>query len=184
MSDWLSRFIRKNSHFSDMQLFANELANNLNSEIKLEWRKKFISGFHLAGYNSAGIPEFWYIRNVEDDSKTITGSYEAREDFLSCHARSFGYNDQNPHSIHRGGQIYRNGDIRSHVAAWEMIDKGFSNFLNDPEFKKLTTSTDYEDWVKFKMKVIAYFYKKYCKVSLIGTPIDTFSITNSPRPGA
>ncbi|MGA8142252.1 MAG: hypothetical protein WB948_16390, partial [Desulfobaccales bacterium] len=33
MSDWLLRFIRKNSSLTNMELFANNLANNLNSEI-------------------------------------------------------------------------------------------------------------------------------------------------------
>jgi hypothetical protein len=179
--NWLSRFIQENSPLSSMKLFANKLAIKLNSDIPQEWRNKYISGFHLAGYNSAGIPEFWFIRNVKDDRKTTTGIYEAREDFLSCHARAFGYDEQNPHLIKMGGQIYRNGDIRAHHVAWEQIDV-FLNLLKEPQFKKVNAVTDYESWVKFKLEVIAYFYKKYCKVSLIGRPIDAFSIIFKTKP--
>jgi hypothetical protein len=179
MSDWLLGFIRRNSHLKNMQIFANELANHLNSDIIPQFRSNYISGFHLAGYNSAGIPEFWYIRNVEDDRRTITGIYECREDFLNGNARAFGYDGLNPNSIRWGGQSYRNGDIRAHHTAWERIDEAFKNLLNEPEFKRLKTIADYEKWVKFKMDVIAYFYKKYCNISLIAKPIDTFSITST-----
>jgi hypothetical protein len=180
MSDWLLRFIRKNSSLTNMELFANELANNLNSDIPPEWRRNYISGFHLSGYNSDGIPEFWFIRNVKDDRKTTTGIYEAREDFLSCDARASGYDGQNPHSIKMGGQIYRNGHIRAHHVAGEKIDV-FFNLLKEPQFKKVNTVTDYEAWVKFKLEVIAYFYKKYCRQSIIGGRIDTFYILAKPN---
>jgi hypothetical protein len=158
-------------------VFANELACNLNKVISPGIRKKYISGFHLAGYNSNGIPEFWFIRNVQDDSKTITGQYEAREDFLSTNARALGYDGENPRSIKNlVAQIYRNGDFRAHVTAWGKIDEGFGSLFKEPGFKKLVSISDYEQWVKFKMEVIAYFYKKYSKVSLIARPIDTFTI--------
>ena len=177
MNDWLLRFIRKNSDNSNMNVFANELACNLNKVISPGIGKKYISGFHLAGYNSNGIPEFWFIRNVQDDSKTITGQYEAREDFLSTNARALGYDGENPHSIKNlVTQIYRNGDFRAHVTAWGKIDEGFGSLFKEPGFKKLVSISDYEQWVKFKMEVIAYFYKKYSKVSLIARPIDTFTI--------
>lgn len=120
---------------------------------------------------------------MEDDRITITGSYQHREDFINAHALALGYDGHNPYSIKPFFvQIYRNGDIRAHVAAWENIDKGFGDLLNEPQFKKLGTVSDYERWVKFKMEVIAYFYKKYCKVSLIARPIDTFSIMPKTNP--
>src|SRR5208337_1995133 len=126
---------------------------------------------------------FWYIRNVGDDRITITGSYQHREDFINRDARALGYDGHNPYSIKPFfGQIYRNGDIRAHAAAWETIDKGFVDLLKEPQFKKVDTILDYEKWVAFKMKVIAYFYKKYCKISIIGTRIDKFSIVPKTNP--
>lgn len=177
ISEWLSSFIRRNAHLDNLQSFANVLANNLDSDIPAKLKQKYISGFHVAGYNTSGIPEFWFVRNVEDDRVTITGKYEAREDFLREHAALLGYDGKDPHSAQTGlVQAYRNGDIRAHVTAWERIDKGFSALLKESEFKDLKTITDYEEWVKFKMEVIAYFYKKYCRVSLVARPIDTIAI--------
>ena len=178
MSDWLLRFIRRKSNLTSLKAFAKVLAKSLNSDIPSNWRKQCISGFHLAGYNSLGLPEFWYVRNVEDDRTTIiTGLYEAREDFLRRDAINLGYDGQNPRSVPTGRvQTYRNGDIRAHVKAWERIDEGFGTLLNEREFKQLKTLSDYKKWVKFKMKVIAYFYKKYCRESIMAKPIDTILI--------
>jgi hypothetical protein len=146
-------------------------------DIPSHLRQQHISGFHLAGYNSAGLPEFWYVRNVKDDRITITGVYEMREDFLRRDARSHGYDGQNPQSAETGlVAAYRNGDIRAHVTAWERIDDGFGALLQERQFKELRTIRDYEQWIKFKMEVIAYFYKNYCRESLVARPIDTFSI--------
>lgn len=177
MSDWLLRFIQRNSNLTSLQAFASALAKSLNADILSKWRQQYISGFHLAGYNTSGLPEFWYVRNVEDDRITITGTYEAREDFLHRDAGALGYDGQNPHSVKTGlVQTYRNGDIRAHVTAWERIDEGFGTLLKERQFKKLRTISEYEQWVKFKMEVVAYFYKKYCRESLVARPIDTFSI--------
>lgn len=140
-------------------------------------KQRYVSGFHIAGCNSSGIPEFWYLRNVKDDRITTPGVYEAREDFLRRDAGALGYDGQNPRSAQTElVQTYRNGDIHAHVTAWERIDEGFGTLFKEPEFKKLGAISEYEQWVKFKMEVIAYFYKKYCRVSLVAKPIDTFSI--------
>lgn len=177
MSDWLVRFIRRNSNLKSLQGFAIALTDSLNKDIPANCRQIYVSGFHVAGYNSSNMPEFWYVRNVKDDRITITGVYEAREDFLRRDATALGYDGQNPRSVQTGlVQIYRNGDIRAHVATWERIDEGLGTLLKEPEFKKLSAISDYEQWVKYKMEVIAYFYKKYCRVSLVARPIDTFSI--------
>jgi hypothetical protein len=177
MRDWLTRFIRKNSKLTDLKSFSNALAYNLNKDIPAKCKKKYISGFHIAGYNSSGLPEFWYVRNVQDDRVTITGTYEAREDFLRKHARDLGYDGKDPRSVQsRRIQIYRNGDIRAHVAAWENIDKSFGKLFIEREFKRPKNIKDLEEWSKFKMELISYFYKKYCKISLVSRPIDSFSI--------
>ncbi len=177
MGDWLRSFIRKKSILTDLKSFASVLANELNTVIPPRLRKKYISGFHIAGYNSSGLPEFWFVRNVKDDRITITGTYEAREDFLSNHVYSLGYDGKNPRSVRSGTvQIYRNGDIRSHVVVWEKLDEVFGRLLHEPEFKNLKTISDFEKWTKFKLELISHFYKNYCKISLIGKPIDSFSI--------
>jgi len=67
--------------------------------------------------------------------------------------------------------------IRAHVVASEALDNSFGKLLNAADFKKVSTAEDYKNWVKFKMQLIARFYRKYCKFSIIGGPVDAFAIT-------
>ena len=178
MSDWILSFIRQHSKLNSLQAFATVLADRLNSDIPHDTRYKYISGFHISGFNELNIPEFWYVRNVKDDRVTLTGSYEPREDFIRRDAPARGYDGHDPSSIECGlVQTYRNGDIRAHVDAWTRIDDAFGRLLEQPEFRKLREVSDYEEWCKFKMEVIAYFYKKFCNISLVARPIDVFSVT-------
>lgn len=182
MGDWLMNFIRRNSHITVIHDFAHTLSDNLNTNVPNNIKNTYISGFHIAGYNSNGIPEFWFVRNVRDDRVTVTGIYEPREDFLRGHAQNVGYNGSNPNSAITGRSfIYRNGDIRSHVDAWNNLDNAFKNLLQHTDFKTLKNITDYENWIRFKFEIISYFYKKYCNQSIIGRPIDTFHIEGFAR---
>jgi hypothetical protein len=42
-----------------------------------------------------------------------------------------------------------------------------------PDFKRPEQP---EDWVRFKFQFVAYFYSKFAKQKIIGTPIDAFSL--------
>lgn len=168
ISEWLKRFISIQSRNpGTLKDFANGLADELNRLVPVPIRKTQISGFHLAGLNKDGVPEFWFIRNIEDDRTTISGMYSAREDFLRRDSKNL---------ITGDFATYRNGDIRGHVAAWERLDEAFFTLLQEPEFRRPKTSNEYGDWVKFKMEVLSYFYKRYCRTPLIGRPIDTLVI--------
>ncbi len=68
--------------------------------------------------------------------------------------------------------VYRNGDIRAHVCAWEAIDKAFGGILSAPDFRMPNTPAEYEEWVRFKMDLIARLYEGFCKRSIIGGPVD------------
>ena len=107
----------------------------------------------------------------------MTNYYSMSEDFLARDAPTKGFNGSSPSVSEPFIWIYRNGDIRAHVVAWERLDGIVSDFLALPDFKKLKSLTDYEEFIKFKMSLIASIYKKYCKASIIGTPIDVFSIS-------
>lgn len=168
ISEWLKGYIVTRSRTpGTLEELAHALTGELNSLVPLHLREKHISGFHLAGINKDGMPEFWFIRNVEDDKTTLTGKYSAREDFITRDA---------PKLITGEFATYRNGDIRGHVAAWELFDQAFMVLLNQKDFRRLKTSNDYADWLKFKMEVLSYFYKKYSRNSVIGSPIDTLVI--------
>jgi hypothetical protein len=163
MDDWLRAFIRSNTS-PTLPEFASALAAQLNSAIPNVTRQECISGFHVAGFDEAAKPEFWFVRNVDDDRTTITGSYAAREDFQRQHAAETG----------QYGWSYRNGDIRVHAAAWEELDKAFIGLMKLPDFRSVSKPEDYAKWVKFKLSVVAHFYKHYSTKPVIGAPIDTF----------
>jgi hypothetical protein len=72
--------------------------------------------------------------------------------------------------------VYRNGDNRAHVCAWEAVDEAFGALLTAPDFGAPRTPPEYERWVEYKMELIAQLYERFCTVSIIGRPVDVFSI--------
>ena len=153
--------------------FASELTESLNVAVPSTWRRKWPSGFHIAGFDSSGRPEFWYVRNVDDDRTTLFSEYRLREDFQSQDAQRLPPQEY---------QSYRNGDIRVYVSAWEKLDLALGLFLTGvPDFKPLQSPSDYLKWVKFKMELLARFYVGFCLRSIIGRPIDAFVVIPSHK---
>lgn len=162
MYQWLSEWCTK-SQSNDMASFADDLARELNRTVPEEIRRSYISGFHISGFGKNNEPEFWFVRNVEDDRTTIKPIYSAREDFKRQHRELL---------IKGQHQIYRNGDIRAHVIAWERLDKALAPLLTFPDFKAITMPEDYGRWTKFKLQIVASFYRRFCHQSIIGSPIE------------
>ncbi len=179
VADWLANFINKNSKINTLKEFANTLGQELGSVIPKETKLKHRLGIHLAGFRKDGLPEFWFLRNSQND--TLLESFNVSEQFLSSAARDMGYDGKNPilPEVFSFIQIFRNGDIRSHAIVEEDLNKIMNNFFSLSDFKKPSSVSDYENFVRFKMKIIADIYAKYCRDSVIGTPIDVFSITPS-----
>jgi len=168
MAIWLQRFVTE-STATTLGDLAHELADGLNATIPARWRQSNVSGFHLCGFAAAARPEFWYVRNCDDTAaQNPTGTYAGREDFQGRDALRLA-----PGAV----MIYRNGDIRPHVLAWEKIDEAFGSLLAAPNFDLPSTPDQYTRWVEFKMDLIAQFYEHFCRVSIIGRPVDGFSIT-------
>lgn len=170
IAEWLQDFLLTNSPWTDLEILASDLASQLNVVVPRTSRETYVSGFHVAGFSSRGVPEFWFVRNVDDDRATLFGEYGAREDFQSRDAAAVGPGEY---------QVYRNGDIRAHVTAWERIDQALGILLNTQDFRALSGPDDYAGWARFKMETIARFYQEYCTQSIIGEPIDAFAITQS-----
>lgn len=168
MADWLMRFIQSARAGETLEAFSARLAAALNSAVPSSLRRSVISGFHIAGFPASGQAEFWYVRNVEDDRQTIFGEYRPREDFQREHARALPPD---------GYQIYRNGDIRAHILAWERIDGSLGALRLAPDFNPPRSSEDYASWLRFKMEIVAMFYERFCRTSIIGGPVDAFAIT-------
>lgn len=168
MAIWLRRFIDASSA-SSLRGFAHDLARELNMVVPAQWRRTCVSGFHVCGFVSRHRPEFWYVRNCDDSAgQRPIGRYSAREDFQRRDAPGLA-----PGQV----MVYRNGDIRAHVLAWQRIDQAFLGLLQQPDFRPLATGGDYVRWVRFKMGVIADMYHRFCRVSIIGRPVDAFSIS-------
>jgi hypothetical protein len=169
MRDWLQVFIRQNSSSSSLADFSQKLTSDLNKVVPMQWHRKSPSGFHMAGFTELGKPEFWFVRNVDDAANSTLGQYETREEFQRRDVLRLKNNET---------QIYRNGDIRAHLAVWEKIDESFGLLLNLNGFSKVRNSKDYKEWVRFKMETIAYFYKKYQRQPIIARPIDVIVISS------
>jgi hypothetical protein len=165
MTDWLGAELRRDRSTSLAQ-FAATLATRLNNAVPAHHRRQHPSGFHVAGFTPKRRAEFWYVRNITDD-RQITGSYEAREDFQGRDA---------PRLPAGEAQIYRNGDLRLHVALWEVLDRALGPLLNHPDFRRVRSMEDYARWVRFKLEVISYVYKEWCRRSIVGRPIDVISV--------
>ncbi len=167
MSVWLEDLFFRIPPSTDPRTVAELLCERLNVDIPLEWRRSDPSGFHVAGLDSDGCAEFWFVRNLDDSGALAHSEYKCREDFKSRDKTALPDN---------AVQIYRNGDIRAHIAAWEQIDDSFGSLLGQESFRALVTTDDYLDWVKFKMELVARFYDRFAVESIIGDPIDAFAI--------
>lgn len=168
MDAWLTEFIEANQAVPTLAELATTLAAALNNEVPAAWRQSDISGFHLAGFTAADKVEFWFVRNVRDDRVTTTGIYEAREDYQREHRPKL-----------KPGEfwIYRNGDLRAHVAAWEKFDEGLGTLFEFPDFRPITTPEQYLAWTRFKFEALCTFYEDFCSRSIIGLPVDAFVVT-------
>jgi hypothetical protein len=167
MSEWLQDLfyeVRPGTSPADV---AALLCERVNLAVPREWRDSEPSGFHVAGLGSDGRAEFWFVRNLNDDGSLTHRAYEVREDFKSR---------DEPVLPANAVQIYRNGDVRAHVVAWEQIDRSLGSLLGQQSFRALTGTADYVDWVKFKMELVAQFYERFAVESIIGAPIDAFAI--------
>ena len=80
MEDWIQDFLYTVEKHESVESVAKRLTVALNIVIPMKLRTER-SGFHLAGFNDGGQPEFWYVRNVDDAGMPTLGQYEAREDF-------------------------------------------------------------------------------------------------------
>ena len=167
MDRWLSDFLDRHTT-GDLAYLAASLAGALNGLPRLDRTQR--SGFQLAGLVGDNRPEFWYIRNVDDDGEPTLGQWEAREDFQARDAAALP-----PGHV----QYYRSGDIQAHVAAWQPLDVAFGQLLTRPGFRLPVGPEPTMQWVQFKMNVVADFYDNFATTSIIGRPVDALAVTET-----
>jgi len=150
LSDWLPVFIRKNSGAQNLGDFSSTLRDELHKIVPSSVLGANASGFHIGGYNAQGIPEFWFLTNIGgmDDFryKDLAPRYsDPSSDFLRRDAVKLGWDGTNPASVASVIQIYRNGDFRAHVAAWEKLDGMLAQLLGFPDFRNPRPRTTWEN---------------------------------------
>lgn len=170
--DYLRDFVRQQHAVRNLTEFAARLADSLNCFVPSSIQRSERSGIHIAGIASRDLPEFWFVRNVDDNGHPALGKYEPREDFLSRDARSQGFDGKDPKTLPSNGRLYRNGDIVSHVLAWEALDDTLGRLLSIPQFLGVRSPEDYAKWIRFKMEVITHFHKRFATALLVGGQID------------
>lgn len=185
LDDWVRLFINRNSKLKNIEEFAHELASQLEKWIPESEMYKQVSGIHIAGFNSDKLPEFWFIRNFKEmegqEYKDFQTNYIVGEQFLLHYGpKDFAFDIKCKCFWKKGILTLRNGDFRAHIIAWEKLDSILEQLLSFKDFRKPVTDEDYEDVVKFKMNIICNLYKKFCTNSIIGTPIDIFTIKPKP----
>ncbi len=184
LSEWLPNFIKGQAGSHGINHFATNLEIELNRVVPASVLRDNASGFHICGYNDQGLPDFWYVSNiggirnfqyVDLDTKYAP----AASHFLDRDARNVaGWDGNDPLTAKKGLHVYRNGDYRAHVAAWELLNVIFAQLLQFPDFKRPHTPHEYGEYVKFKFEIIAYLYKKWAKKNIIARPIDVLVLQN------
>ena len=185
MTDWLRNFIRRAHATRTIRDFALRLRNDLNATIPRSVLSQRASGFHICGYNGEGLPDFWYLTNIGGMDNFQYNRFapeyaEPSRDFLDRDARdSLGWNGTDLTSVRSEIWIYRNGDYRPHSLLWDRLGAFIDGMSQTPNFAALrrTTTENYERIARFKLGVIAHFYRKFGRSQTIGTPIDVFCLS-------
>lgn len=180
---WLPKFIHKSRETTSLMEFANKLREELNKRVPANTLIRYASGFHFAGYNEKGEPDFIHFSNCNWNCEksaydNLRYTYEApASDYLNRDAMHYlGYDGNDPASLKKmsAKTIYRNGDIKIHEAAWESLDQVFHKISKFPDFAKVTKlkGKALEEYIKFKLKFIGDIYNRYADTKWVGGPFD------------
>lgn len=180
LSDWLPNFIRNQSDVSDLEEFSNRLRNKLSKIVPSSILQNCPSGFHIAGYTPSGYPDFYYFSNIGSSENfrysNLHQEYgQPASHFLSRDASIFGWDGSGPSTKVNGYRVYRNGEISGHSVAWERLDDIFIELFKFGNFNEPSTLQEYEKFVRTKLEMIAYMYRKFAKRKIIDRPLDVFS---------
>jgi hypothetical protein len=167
-SSRLPNFIRHTHGARCLEDFAHRLRDRLNRDVSKSPLSAYPSGFHVCGYGAAGYPELWFVRNIQD----MTGPlYRGFED-----AHQSGYDGAGPHVSSGLIQYYVNGDVRSFRGVWIDLQPFVARMLQEPDFKPPRSPDAFAEIAKWKVGVVASFYKQFAKTQTIGAPVDAFAL--------
>jgi hypothetical protein len=168
-SSWLPNVIRNGHTIKTVNEFSQYLADTLNKNVTKSLLKTNPSGFHICGLADDGIPEFYFIRNIEGREgpyyKGFKDTYFCSEDFRTRDAIATGDGSQRSlDSLQHSIFWYVNGDLRSFWAFWLPATEFIDSISVNPEFPSLKSDLERAKW---KLKVIAQLYDKYAKQKIV-----------------
>lgn len=181
LSDWLPKFITRHHHCDSLISFAEELRTELNMKMHKPFLQTEASGFHLSCVRADGVPEFIHFSNCGLDDKTgnygnITNEFRGlNEDFLKRDIQHFNWDGTTTNYPKvTGFQLYRNGSIKAHSAAWQKLDEVYSILFSYAEFAPPYShkDDDIKKFVKQKLTFISSIYDNWAKTKLVGAPWD------------
>jgi hypothetical protein len=177
-SSWLPNVISKSHGTRTIKEFAQYLMDELNRNVAKSLLRTNPSGFHVCGLADDGIPEFYFIRNIERMEgpfyKGFKDSYSCSEDFRTRDAiRDNNGQLRELDSLHDIILWYVNGDLRSFWEFWLPATQFIDNFQLNSEFPDLKSDLERAKW---KLRVIAQLYGRYAKQKVVGGPIDGIEI--------
>lgn len=183
LSEIIKQFITKNSDLQSLDAFATKLNKELNSIVPKNLLKKYPTGIHFSGYNENGYPHFLHFSNVGrmEQNKYLDLQDSFKKPFADFMDRDvtevFKWDKKNPLSIRNGRQLYRNGDIATHVASSDIFDVMMKQIFDLPDFKKIKNHKQHAEYIKFKFDFIARLYETWANHKIIGKPIDIYVLT-------
>lgn len=177
-SSWLPNVISHSHGIKTIADFAQYLMDTLNGNVVKSLLKTNPSGFHVCGLADDGIPEFYFIRNIERMEgpfyKGFKDSYFCSEDFRTGDAiKTNNGQPRDLDSLHDAIFWYVNGDLRSFWEFWLPATQFIDSFQLNPEFPALKSDLERAQW---KLRVIAQLYGKYARKKVVGGPIDGIEI--------
>ena len=178
-SSWLPNVIRHNHSIKTVKEFSQCLMSELNNKVSKALLKSNASGFHICGLANDGIPEFYFVRNIEGMEgsfyKGLLDSYLYSEDFRARDAINTAVNGVQGDlaTLHDVIFWYVNGDLRSFWDFWLPATQFIDSFCQNQDFPTLKFDLERAKW---KLRVIAQLYDKYAKQKIVGGPIDGIEI--------
>jgi hypothetical protein len=177
--DLIAAFLLRHST-NDIESFAHALTRELNARVDKAWLVDEPSGLHVCGFTLKGVPEFWFIRNIQGMNRyDYTGfrpEYEVTEELRGQHQRD-NYDSTGGEFIQAFGMNFTNGDLRPFHHAWELLDSFVAQMELEHVAVRPTSHSEFLERVKWKMRTIAGFYEGIATEKLIGEPIEAILLT-------
>lgn len=185
MDEFVQQALSQITSASDLGDLATQFRTQISSHFEKDFLAQHLSGFHITGFNSEGLPEFWRFTNGiwsknnsfyrRSKNNLYNEVYESpKEDFLGRDARKRGYRPGEPTAMRGGMTVYKNGDPVTHRVVWNNINNIFREVGSELGYKTPSPSdeADYENYIKLKFKMINVLLKGMVDSDSIGETVD------------